>query len=489
MIGFLKRGYEALDDRVGISSTFLPIVRHPVPKGLGWWYIFGSSTLFSFIVAVVSGIPLAMMYDTATGGAYKSLQWITHGAMLGYQIRGLHYWGAVFMLIFIGLHTLRVFTTGSYKYPREVNWLIGVVLLFLTAAILFTGQILRWDAYGVWTVAITAFQADRVPFIGDWIARFLFGGYTFNATTLSRMFAIHVFILPGLLFAMIGFHLYLVIHNGISEPPKSGRPVNPKEYRAWYNDLLKRDGEPFWPYAAWRDTVAVAVIISVIAALVLFVGPPELVSAPDPSNTNVEPRPDWYFLWYFAALALVPSKVEDYVYFLAPLIFALVMFLLPILANKGERSPRRRPWVPVVGAGIVMFVATMTFAGYIAPWSPRFGATPLSKSQIGAKPNTAIYRGALLWQAHGCEGCHMISGHGGVRGPDLTDVGSRLTQDYITIRILNGAYPNMPAYGGLLKPNQVNDLVAFLESRKGGGQDHVFINGRNPGPAAVGKTH
>ncbi len=469
-MGFLKRAWSAFDDRVGVSSVFLPILKHPIPKGTGWAYVFGSAVLFAFITAVVSGIPLAAMYDTATGHAYDSLQWITHQAILGFQIRGIHFWASTAMLLLVGAHAIQVFLYGAYKFPREVNWMAGVILLFATAGIVFTGQVLRWDQYGVWTVAILDYQIDRVPIIGHVLAYIFLGGYTFNGTTLSRFFALHVFILPGVLFAVIGLHLYLVIHNGISEPPKAGRPVDPKVYRRWYKELLERDGEPFFPDAAWRDTIAAGVVISAIVLLAVIVGPPALVGPPDPSNVVVQPRPDWYFLWYYAALALIPDVAEPYVMVLGPLLAIGGLLALPIIANKGERAPRRRP-VAVAGVVVlVVFIAAMTRAGDVAGWSPRFEQSPaLTNGEItstGSVPSSAaIERGALLWHVHGCEYCHMIGGHGGIRGPDLTEVGNRLDNTTITIRILNGAKPYMPAYGGLLTANQVNDLVAFLSTR------------------------
>src|SRR5579875_2315270 len=313
-MGMMKSAYEAFEERTGLVAITTKILTHPVPPTPGWtgWlYTLGAATLTSFIVAVVSGIPLASQYVDSTGGAYASLQWITHGAILGEQIRGIHFYSSMFMLIFVGLHVLRVFLTGAYKYPRELNWLSGVVLLLLTVGIVFTGQILRWDQNGVWTILIVAAQAARTPVIGNWLAYFLIGGNSINGTTLSRFFSWHVFVLPGLLFAIIGFHLFRVLKIGISENPALGHVVDPKTYKQWYEDMIHRVGVPYFPDGMWREAVFSTLVIVAVLALTLTIGPPELVSAPDPSNIIAEPRPDWYFLWYFAALALLPKNAED----------------------------------------------------------------------------------------------------------------------------------------------------------------------------------
>lgn len=462
----VRRAWAAFDDRVGVTAVFLPILKHPVPPTRGaisWAYVFGSATLVSFIVAVVTGIPLAAQYIPSTGQAYQSIEWINTKAIFGYQIRAIHYFSANAMMIMIGIHMFRVFLMGSYKYPREVNWILGVILLFLTAAIVFTGQILRWDQVGVYTVMITVFQGVRTPIIGNWVGDLLLGGNTITGVTVSRFYALHVFILPGLLFAVIGFHLYMVLHAGISEPPKSGRPVNPKSYRAWYHEMLKRDGVPFWPDAAWRDvSFGIAVLLG-ITILAITVGAPPLAGPPNPANINVVPRPDWYFLWYFAALALIPPSMENVVIIAAPLGLILGMLFLPIWANRGERSPARRPWAMIVVLCTGLMIFSLTLTGALAPWSPNFDAAPLPLKTIGASSGP-IYQGAVLFHQAGCEDCHSVGGYGGLRGPDLTNVGGRLTSQDMIIRIMNGG-ENMPSFARILSASELNDLVAFLQSR------------------------
>lgn len=456
--------WQGIDDRLGFSAVLMPILRHPVPPGTGWWYVLGSATLFSFIVQVVTGIALATVYIDSAGQAYNSLVYITDHAFLGRVLRGIHDVGASVMVILIGLHAIRVFVFGSYKFPREINWLSGVGLLFMTLGMAFTGQLLRWDQNGFWTVVIFVQQTGRLPWIGTWIAQFLLGGNTVGGATLSRFYAWHVFWIPALIFALIGIHLYLVLQIGISEPPRMGRPVDPKTYMRWYRDMLHRVGVPFWPDAAWRDVVFGVGIITLTVVIAVIFGPiTSLVAPPDPTLINATPRPDWYFNWYFGVLALTPALVENYVIILGPLCLAALLIAIPFLSNHGERHPFRRPWTMGAVMITVLLVGVYTVQGTIAPWSPRFDAQPLRASAVGATSGP-VADGAKLFHDKGCEFCHTIDEQGGLRGPDLSNVADRLTTDELTIRIMNGG-TNMPSFANILTPQETADIVAFLETR------------------------
>jgi len=451
-----------IDDRSGISRALGPLLRHPVPPGTGWKYVFGSATLIAFLIQVVTGVALATVYVSSAGSAYKSLEFISHQATLGWLIRGMHYFGASAMVILVGIHMFRVFLTGSYKFPRELNWLSGVVLLGCVLMMGFTGQLLRWDQDGVWSTVIAAEQAGRVPVIGHWLAHLTFGGDTVGGATLSRFFAIHVFVIPALIFGFIGLHLYLVIHNGISEPPKAGHPVDPRTYRAWYKELLNRSGRPFFPDAGWRDVVFGFAVVAAVVVLAAIFHAPELSQPPNPAIVQAQPRPDWYLLWYYAVLALSPHYMENYLMVLLPLAIGL-LFLLPVVFNRGERSISRRPWSVGVVVLATMSVVTLWVQGKRATWSPDFDAQPLKAQTIGTASGP-VYEGAQLFFRQGCENCHSIGGQGGHRGPDLTTVADRLTTEQMTVRILNGG-TNMPAFGPILTSEGINRLLAFLGSR------------------------
>ncbi len=460
----LKRVWNWFDELTGISGWLIPVARHPVPpaRKSAWLYVFGSATLFVFIVQVVTGTALASSYVTSTGSAYESLKFIT-STPLGRIVRGIHYFGASAMIILIGIHAIRVYLMAAYKYPRQMNWLTGAGLLLLTLLMVFTGQLLRWDQTGFWTVVIAAEQAGRTPIIGNWLGHFILAGDTVGGATLSRFFAAHVFFIPALIFLFLGFHLYLVLYNGISEPPRAGRPVNPRTYRQWYRTLLEREGQPFWPDAAWRDVVFGFLVIAVIVVMAILLGPAKLGNPPDPTIIAASPRPDWYFLWYYALLSVIPRWTENYVIILGPLILGLVLILLPFVAGKGERSPLRRPWSVLLTGAVVVMIAYYGKVGDLAPWSPRFESQPLPPEVVGATSGP-VAEGARLFYSKGCEYCHSISGYGGIRGPDLTYVGDRLTDAQITTRIFSGA-TNMPSYTNNMTPEELTSLLAFLGSR------------------------
>lgn len=463
---WLTNIWKWFDDRSGITENILPLIKHPVPPGSKWAYVFGSATLFCFVLQIVTGIGLAFLYQPSSENAYQSLGFITHQAKMGNMLRGLHYFGASGMIILAGLHMIRVYITASYKYPREMSWISGIFLLFFTIAMGFTGQLLRWDSNGVWSSVVAAQQLGRIPLVGEYMARLLLGGDTIGGQSLSRFFAMHVFIFPALIFLFVGYHLYLVFRNGISEPPRAGRLIDPATYRSWYKNMLKERGVPFWPNAAWRDAVFSSVIIIIIIALAFTLGPPQLTEPPDPSLVHTTPRPDWYMLPIFALFALMPPKIESYVIFAGPILTIIFLLALPFISNKGERHPLKRPWAVFGALCVIVFVASLLVVGMQSPWSPNFKVKPVTANNLPVKdPNKVLQQGIDLFYSKGCEYCHQMGANGGNTGPSLTWIGKTRTPEQITLRIVNGS-DNMPAYGGMLRQDELHALTEFLSSRK-----------------------
>ena len=466
MKNFFRRIWGWLDDRIGINDLLRPLVDHPVPPRGLWMYVFGSATLFMFILQVVTGVALSLLYQPSSANAYHSLEFITYQAKFGNILRSVHFYGASAMIILVGLHMIRTYITASYKFPREMNWISGVFLLLFTIFMGFTGQLLRWDSNGVWSSVVAAQQLGRVPLFGKYLARLLLGGDTIGSHSLTRFFSYHVFIIPAFIFVFIALHLYLVFRTGISEPPKAGRLVDPKTYRKWYEDYLHKYAIPFWPNAVWRDVLFSSIIVILIILFAWLRGAPDLTTEPNLAYIHTSPAPDWYMVLFFALFALMPHKIESAAMTIGPTLTVIILFIIPFLSNKGERSPMRRPWAMFGVICVFVFVISLLVLGLKHPWSADFDAKPVPVAAIHpAHPDSTVVAGSHLFYSRGCEYCHRVNGYGGKAGPDLTFVGARLTAQEMTIRIVNGG-GNMPAYGSILTGSDLQTLIDFLSAQK-----------------------
>ena len=208
-----------VDERTSLSGGLRWLLFRKVPKGTNWFYTLGSATLFAFLSQAVTGVFLAMYYDPSPIHAYESARYITNDVFLGQFVRGMHKWGATVMMILIFLHMGRTFFFGAYKYPRELNWVIGVTLLVLTMVMALTGYLLPFDQRSYWATIVADNINGTGPLVGPYLADFLRAGPEFEATTLSRFYAIHMLIVPGAIVALIGAHLYLVAKLGTTAPP------------------------------------------------------------------------------------------------------------------------------------------------------------------------------------------------------------------------------------------------------------------------------
>ncbi|MFM7809326.1 MAG: cytochrome bc complex cytochrome b subunit, partial [Planctomycetota bacterium] len=186
------------EDRSGAIGFVAPIMTHRVPRNAKWWYVFGSATLMFFCIQLVSGTLLATLYAPSAADAYQSLVYIDTQVPMGWMLRALHGWSSNAMVIMVVVHMLQVFLHGAFKFPRELTWMVGVLLLFCTLALAFTGQIMRWDQDAYWGLGIGASIVDRVPVLGNQMRNIMLGGPYIGGATLSRFFALHVFVLPGL---------------------------------------------------------------------------------------------------------------------------------------------------------------------------------------------------------------------------------------------------------------------------------------------------
>jgi menaquinol-cytochrome c reductase cytochrome b subunit len=208
-----------VDERTSLSGAGRWLLFRKVPKGTNWFYTLGSATMFAFLSQAITGVFLAMYHRPSATEAYESARYITNEVFLGEFVRGMHKWGSSVMVILVMLHMARTFFFGAYKYPRELNWVIGVVLLILTFVMSFTGYLLPFDQRSYWATIVGVNINGTGPLVGPYLSDFLLGGPEFNATTLSRFYAIHMMLVPGLIAALIGAHLYLVAKLGTTAPP------------------------------------------------------------------------------------------------------------------------------------------------------------------------------------------------------------------------------------------------------------------------------
>src|ERR1700727_432127 len=440
---------EWFDHRLQLAAPIREAVEHPVPRNTAsWWYVFGSAALTVFILQLVTGILLAMIYVPSAGEAWSSLQALNHDVTLGWFIRALHGWGSNFMVAIVLIHMVQVFLFGAYKFPRELTWIVGILLLLVTLGMAFTGQVLRFGQDAFWGLGIGASIASRVPVIGPWAVSLMLGGPIIAGATLSRFFALHVFVVPGLLIAFVAVHLLMVLKLGINEWPMPGRIVRRATYMQEYRELTHKQGVPFVPEAVWKDILFSGFILIAIAGCAILLGPFGPGGQPDPTIIQTAPRPDFFFLWLYALLSFLPPESETAILLIGPVIGIVVLLGLPFFAGEGEKSWKRRPIAVLLVLLIAVTLGTFTHAGLHTPWSPVMDAwsgMPIPAEYL--KDRTALERrGALVFQAKQCHNCHSLDGMGGKRGPALDHVALRLTPDQFIRQILQGG-GNMPAYG------------------------------------------
>ncbi len=455
-----------LDSRLGLWAPVRDMATHRVPRrSASFFYVFGSAAFVLFILQIVTGILLAFVYVPTGADAWNSLQALNHGVWLGWFLRAIHGWGADFMVAVVLLHLCQVFLFGAYKFPRELNWVIGVCLLLLTLGMAFTGQVLRFDQDAYWGLGIGASIVGRVPFVGAVLVHLLLGGPMINGATLSRFFTLHVFVIPALLIGLVGLHLLLVLKLGINEWPMPGRVVRRETYLREYEEELRKDSIPFVPDAIWKDMVfAAAIVLAVMACAALF-GPFGPRGIPDPTIIQTVPQPDFFFLWLYALLALLPPQMETPVLLVAPILVIGAFVLLPFVAGEGEKSWRRRPVAVLSMLVIAVSLGSLTSLANRTPWSPVMDAwsgDPIPRPDLQGRSPLEL-SGALVFQDEQCRDCHSLGGVGGQRGPALDAVATTLTQDQLIRQVLQGG-GNMPAYGKNLTPPEVTALVAFLET-------------------------
>jgi ubiquinol-cytochrome c reductase cytochrome b subunit len=412
------RFIRALGDRIGWEPALGPWLFKKLPPRTGWTATLGSLSLMIFATMFVSGVFLAMYYNPSPDKAYQSVDYIMNDVRGGWLLRGLHHWGASAMVIAVFLHMMTGFFSGSYKKPRELTWMSGVVLLLIVLGLGFTGYLLPWDMKAYWATTVSTNIPKDIPIIGGFLSRLMLGGENVSGSTLTRFYAVHAMLLPALLVAVLAFHIYLVRVHGISEEDaaKDGPSTNGEEkpYR-------------FYPEHAWRSTVVYVVGLLVLILLSIFAHIPREEIA----GTQVEsylPRPEWYYMWLFQLLTYFPGKWEAVGSVAIPLILVTLLFALPFLDRSRRMGIRNRPLPLAVGVTGIIGIAYLTMMGF-AGAQPYGQTTPVPDRALTASEQ----RGLFLYADRDCAYCHQIDGQGGRRaGPDLSNMLAKdRTRDYL----------------------------------------------------------
>ncbi|MCU1324403.1 MAG: Cytochrome b/b6 domain protein [Acidobacteriaceae bacterium] len=463
------QSYEWLEHRLGLIKPLSAAATHPTPSSnASWLYVFGSAATVLLVMQVMTGILLALVYSPSANEAWGSLQFLNHNVALGWYLRALHGWGSDFMIAIVLLHMVQVFLFGAFKFPRELTWIIGVLLLLLTLGMAFTGQVLRFDQDAYWGLGIGASILSRVPVIGAPLVHMMLGGPIIGGATLSRFFALHVFVIPGLLLAGVGVHIWMTLLHGVSDWPMPGRLVSKATYEQEYHELAEKTGIPFVPDAAWKDAVFAAAIMFSVMACAFFFGPFGPGGPPDPTIIQSVPKPDFAFLWIYAVLAFLPASLETAVILVVPVLAIAGLLLLPLIAGEGERHWARRPVAVLSVSVIAVTLGIFTHLGTYTPWSPIMDAwtsTPIPPKYLQGR-TPLEHAGALVLQNKQCRNCHVLDGEGGQRGPALDAIAAHMTEDQIIRQVLQGG-GNMPAYGNALNPSETKALVRFLLTLRG----------------------
>ncbi|MEA3247391.1 MAG: cytochrome b N-terminal domain-containing protein [Gemmatimonadota bacterium] len=465
-----RRGW--IDRRIDWQGIRRTLLDREVPSRLTWWHTLGSATLTVFVVQVVTGIVLATYYAPSPDHAYESVQYIQRSVVAGSLLRAMHHWGASAMVVLVLAHMVRVFSMGAYKYPREINWVLGVGLFLLVMAFGFTGYLLPWDQRAYWATQVGTNIAGTAPFIGDFAARLLKAGTQLGAATLTRFYAFHVLWLPALLGAVVLLHLSLVIRQGIAPPPamlEDGAPRSTGDatYEHYYDqayDASKRGGARFWPDVVAKDVATSLIVVTALVLLALAFGAP-LEPPADPTDTAYVPRPEWYFLPFFQLLKLFPGSMESTIAVGVPLLLVLALLGLPFFDRGSHRNLLRRP------AALAAFSLVMITAATLLGMAVR-DVQPDVAPETGRLLSSTERAGRAMFRSR-CATCHVVGNQeGGSDGPELTDIGSKHGAEWLHSYVENPKrfHPDakMSPFGPpVLSHQEIEEVARYLSTLRG----------------------
>jgi ubiquinol-cytochrome c reductase cytochrome b subunit len=363
-----------IERRTGFVSMTKDFLTEDIPGGASYWYVFGSATLFAMILQITTGIFLTFFYAPSAATAWESTRSMY---MHGFQhfVLSVHYWGASAMIALLFLHLLQVVIWGAYKSPRELQWIVGVLLLLVTMVLGLTGYLLPWDMDAYFASQVAINLTLTMPLIGPWIQQFTQDGTTMGTLTINRFFGLHVWLMPAVLVALVGAHLAIFRHNGPAGPPvEDPRPL--KKGR-------------FWPDQMFMDAFASFLVFLFIIALAVF-APPFLDAKADPSNATFIPYPAWYFLDLFGLLNLVPGDYEVVGAIIIPGIATALILLLPWIDRATTRTLGSRKFTMWLVSVSLCIMWALTIWSQVSIMEKQAAGPPSApESQILAAQETA----------------------------------------------------------------------------------------------------
>ncbi len=460
-----------VNERTGLITFFSEFLHEEIPGGTRFSYTLGSACMFLLTMQIVSGIWQLFYYVPTVDYAYSSLNYLRLQVPFGWLIHGIHYWGGTLFTIIVGLHCLRVFIWGSYKKPRELVWLIGIVLIVLTALFMFTGPVLPWDKDGFFAGQVGIGIAGSVPIVGPITQAILQGANKMGQMALLRMYVLHVAILPAAIGAFVMLHLIAFRTYGESGP--------------WDDKKRKKVGF-FWPEQIFKDVFVTFLIFMLLVYLSAFF-PAPFSGLADPADTLVSPKPAWTFLFLYQILKFCPGPLEPLGTAGVPLMIILLFGSLPFVDKSPEKNPFKRGFVVLCGFAFVGVVLYLTWLGFIyksdAEKSQMEAPVTVNSQQIedkkirlanaytamiAANANEKI-TGEELFKTLGCTECHTTTGlASNKQGPDLAMAkGNHRTHEWLHNQIIAPQSHNprtiMPPFSDL-SPQNVELLVGYIEN-------------------------
>ena len=460
----MKAFFDWADQRTGYKKLVHETLYENVPGGARWRYVWGSTLAFCFSIQVITGLALWVAYSAGSQTAWESVYYIQHEMWGGWFLRGLHHYTAQAMTVLLVFHLMQVVIDGAYKAPREINFWSGVVLLLLVLALSLTGYLLPWDQKGFWATKVATSIAAITPFIGPELQKLVVGGSDYGHHTLTRFFALHAGIIPGVIIAFIVAHIYLFRRHGLT----------PKEPR-------RRPDAAFWPDQVLRDAVACLAVLLVVVFFIIRYRGAELGAPADASEQFSAARPEWYFLFLFQLLKYFPGGTEIWGAIVIPALLMGVLVAMPFVGNwkLGHRFNLGFLWAMLAGVGLLTYLARTEDAA-----SPEFILAVQSAERDAARVivlaqspdgiptagavtllrNDALTQGPKLF-AKNCASCHRYDGHDGL--------GSQ-PKDKIAASDLKG-FASREWIAGLLDPARVDSPHYFGGSKQKTGKMVKFV--------------